>query len=194
MQLINAMLALHSMDYLGNDVIDRADPYFNQISDNKTYLNFGAGVYLYSKKYFVGYSATPLLKNKVKLTGEDEIRYVQLNNVINHYLIGGYAFDLNERLTLKPSVLLKTTSLLNPTIDLSATAIYNEKFWFGTTYRSNKTMSLSTQIQVGKKLRLGYAFDFGVSKEYSLNAGSHEIVCTFDIQLVKKKFITPRYF
>ncbi len=126
--------------------------------------------------------------------GEGQLGSYELNNTVNHYFIGAYAFDINKQLILRPSFLLKTTKEIKPTVDFSLTTIYKNRLWFGTTYRSSKIMSLTAQVQASKKLRIGYSFDFGTSKEYTLNAGSHEIVCTMDIEIVKKKFISPRYF
>lgn len=190
---LKTIIAHYKEDYIGDQLVDYGDPYFQDNPGGKFYLNFGAGVYLSGKNFAIAYSATPLLRNKLKSAFEDEVSFYEINNTTSHYLMGFYAFQIKDKIVLKPSVLLKSSNNLKPTIDGSVTAIYNEKLWLGLTYKSNKAMSIYTQVQLTEKFRVGYAFDFGLSKEYSLNAGSHELVCSMDIQLKKKRFVTPRY-
>jgi type IX secretion system PorP/SprF family membrane protein len=120
--------------------------------------------------------------------------YYEINKSIHHYLAVSYAFKLNNEVVLKPSALIKGDNQLKTTADFSLTAIYNNKVWIGISYRSTKTMGVFTQLQIGEKMRLGYAYDFGMAKDYIMNYGSHELVCTFDLQVTKKRYITPRYF
>lgn len=152
--------------------------------------NFGFGLYYYSDKYYVGVSIPKLLKNKL----EGQIDYSKITLQQHFFIIGGYVFTLNDKLKFKPTTLIKMTGGAPISLDLTASLLYREKFWFGIGHRFGDSFGALIQFQATQQLRLGYSFDKTISKLASYNSGSHEIMFSYDFIFKKDKIISPRYF
>ena len=157
-------------------VIESNDPIYNAYAagENSNKFNVNAGTYLYSDKFFFGYSANQLLQNKLEIadiqtTGE------KASLEIHHFIMGGYHFDLSNDWRLTPAVLLKK---LNPnpiSYDINATLTYKQTIYGGIAYRNEDAISLMFGMQFNHLVRAGYAYDFGTSELSKQASGSHEI-------------------
>ena len=78
--------------------------------------------------------------------------------------------------------------------DISLAAYFKEIFWLGGTYRSGDAAAIFAQVNLTKQLRLGYSYDYTVSKLNKYSSGSHEITLGYDIPIKKTGVLTPRYF
>jgi len=109
-------------------------------------------------------------------------------------LTGGYVFDINKQVRLKPSVLLKYTQNSPLELDLNLSAVYKNTFWLGASFRTGDAVVLIAEYQTNSYFRVGYAYDITFSKLRNYSSGSHEIMIGIDFgkDLVKVK--TPRYF
>jgi hypothetical protein len=67
-------------------------------------------------------------------------------------------------------------------------------FWLGTTYRTNGDLVFLTEFNIGRKYRVGYSYDINVKELINYNSGSHEIRLGLDLDLLKNRMLTPRYF
>src|SRR5690606_3629449 len=83
---------------LGSNVSN--DPLFQ--NENKTVLNIGAGVFLFKQHYYVGLSSPNLIPSDLDVNSS--IVYKDKAHV---FLMGGYVFDVNNDLKLKPSTVIK---------------------------------------------------------------------------------------
>jgi long-subunit fatty acid transport protein len=61
-------------------------------------------------------------------------------------------------------------------------------------YRLGNSFGLVGQYQVNDQLRIGYAFDLATTKLGAYNAGTHEIMLSYDLRFIKGRTISPRYF
>jgi len=154
--------------------------------------NLGAGAYLYTKDYYVGFSVPKLLKTDLEDVGTDDIP-TELK--LHYFLTGGYVFDINSDWKLKPSVLSKFVEGAPPSLDITAQALYNERFWFGTTYRVGDAIAFLFEMQVNRQLIVGYSYDYTLSGMNDQSNGSHEILISFDFEgFSNDKVKSPRYF
>ncbi|QRM88113.1 type IX secretion system membrane protein PorP/SprF [Lacinutrix sp. WUR7] len=165
------------------------DPLF--ANTKKTVLNIGAGVFLFQEKYYVGLSAPNLLPNEID--ANDEVQY---QNKMHLFLIAGYVFDINDDLKLKPSTVVKQTAGAPLSFDISANALFKEKFELGVSYRYQDAITAMAGIEVLQDLRIGYAYDFNTSALKTYNNGSHEFLLTyrFDVLGLSKKYSSPRFY
>lgn len=165
------------------------DPLF--ANTKKTVLNIGAGVFLFQEKYYVGLSAPNLLPNEID--ANDEVQY---QNKMHLFLIAGYVFDINDDLKLKPSTVIKQTAGAPLSFDISANALFKEKFELGVSYRYQDAITAMAGIEVLQDLRIGYAYDFNTSALKTYNNGSHEFLLTyrFDVLGLSKKYSSPRFY
>ncbi len=152
--------------------------------------NFGLGAYYHTNNFYVGLSTPNVLETKhfddtTSSVGRERMTY---------YLISGYVFDLTESIKLKPAFLVKQIKGSPLQIDLSANAMFNEKFILGAAYRLDAAVSFLAGFQANESLMLGYAYDFDTTNLGSYNNGSHEIVLRYELFKFKENLISPRFF
>ena len=158
-----------------------------------TVPNAGFGTYYSNSRMYVGLSVPRLLHNKVNAsTGKSENR---LNMPYWHYyLMGGYVFDLNESIKLKPTFMVKAVSGAPVIADLGAHVLLNEVLWLGGSYRTSDSWAAVMQVQLNKQMRLGYSYDYTLTDLNQFNTGTHEVTLGYDFSFNKKNVVTPRYF
>lgn len=188
---IKAGLSYYSIDEaLYNDPQVNSDPYFNN-RFNIWKPNVGAGIYLHQPKWYVGFSSPRLIENDYNKDGA----YKAIEQS-HYYGIAGYVFDLtnNGSIKMRPTGLVKLTKGAPASIDGTLSFLFNEKFWIGGAYRVDDSVGALADFQISKQLRIGYAYDYPISKIRPYNSGSHEIFLLFDFKFDKSKYKSPRYF
>ena len=138
--------------------------------NNLTSLEIDFGAYLYSSNWFAGYSTN-------QLTG-DAIAFSELTNKtfeIHHTFIGGYDFEINEKIDFTPSTIIKAVGGAPLSIDLIGNLELNEKFDIGLGYRTQDALLILVGTKVDNKYRIGYSYDLTLSGLSTHNSGSHEI-------------------
>lgn len=172
------------------DIFDPTDPIFQSNLVYSFQPNFGLGAYYFTDVYYLGISSpniinTPNHVNENTVLGE-EFRHL--------YLMGGYVFNLNKVLKIKPTFLVKAVGGSPLQTDLSANFLYNELITFGFAYRWNATLSAMAGFQLTKTLFLGYAYDADVTPLFAHNKGSHEFFLRYDFVFNLKHINNPRFF
>jgi type IX secretion system PorP/SprF family membrane protein len=152
--------------------------------------NFGFGLFWHSPRYYVGLSAPKLLENDISDAGQ-----VYTSREIRHYyLIAGYVVDLNRDLKLKPSIMLRSVEGAPLSLDINANLLLRERIWVGAMYRLGNGIGLMAQYQFNEQFRAGYAFDLTTTRIGAYNAGTHELMISYDFRFTKGRTISPRYF
>ncbi|MCG2612620.1 type IX secretion system membrane protein PorP/SprF, partial [Flavobacterium sp. SM15] len=98
---------------------------------NNTFLNVGAGLFFYTQKYYIGASVPNMLKSKhLDFNGR------KFGSEESHYFVtGGYVFDINQNMKLKPFAMVKSSFNAPTSLDLSLNTLLYNKFEAGLTYR-----------------------------------------------------------
>ena len=174
-----------------------SDPFFSDIS-SRWNPNIGVGLFLHSNKWYVGLSAPRILNTDYNLRGNQDAgpEYLALER-IGYYLTGGYVFELNKDLKLKPSALFKVTNGAPVSFDINANLLFYEKFWVGAGYRYNQdttTLGALVDFQVSQQLRIGYSYEYFLSDLRPYTSGTHEILLMFEVYKPRKRIKSPRYF
>ncbi|MDX1544681.1 MAG: type IX secretion system membrane protein PorP/SprF [Christiangramia sp.] len=164
------------------------DPYF-QDQLNRWTPNFGLGFYLSSQNWYIGGSAPKLINNDNNEFSE----YLALEQV-HYYLTGGYVFDLSDNVKLRPTTLLKATNGAPLSVDFTAAAIFNEKFYLGATYRVDDAVGGFLDVQLFDGFRAGYAYEYPISDIRPYTSGSHEILLIYEFRFKNTRYKSPRFF
>jgi len=136
-----------------------------------------AGIYLYSKKFFVSLSAPQLLGLKVKFF---DTNTNTLSRLKNHYFInGGYTFDLDNDFQIQPFVQGKYVSPLSPQVDVGLRGIYQEKYWLGATWRSQDAVNIMAGIHFLDNFQFAYSYDITTNGLQTSSSGTHEVYLGF---------------
>lgn len=172
-----------------------SDPGISGIQ-NRWEPNIGSGLLLHTNKWYVGLSAPRLLNidhNDLEING---INYGVVDRV-SYYLTGGYVFDLNDNVKLKPAALIKATNGAPVSYDITANFLFNEKFWLGGSYRINEdtgALGALVDFQVSRQFRIGYAYEYPLSDINQYSNGTHEILLMFELLPKLYRTKSPRYF
>jgi len=178
-----------SYDFSAVQVQDVNDPFFGQIT-SVTKPNIGAGLFYYGKKHYLGISVPRLFESKIP----DANDILHTLNSRHFFITGGYVFDLNSVLKLKPSAMIKYTQGAPITIDANLSMFMYEKLWTGLMYRYNESMGVNVVYHIKNTLNIGYVYDFPINGLRKYQSGSHEVILQFDIQPKKSAYTSPRYF
>jgi type IX secretion system PorP/SprF family membrane protein len=168
--------------------VDPNDPYLLQNVQNRVNINFGAGIYYHSPKWYIGLSSPKVLKQSY-----DGISTTNVEQ--RHYfgIVGGVV-KLSEEWKLKPAAQVRFTSGAPMSMDLSLAGVYRDKFWIGGLYRLNAAVGAFAQFQVSPQFKVGVASDFDTGEIRNYNTGSFELLLTYDFNFKKEGVRSPRYF
>lgn len=187
-------LGLKYYAYELSDLTSTDDPMFS--SDEKTKLlpSFGFGLFYYSDNYYLGISTPELVKNLDVFDKDGETKMIP-SSERHYYLMAGYVYSLlNYDIKLKPTLLVKMIPGVPASYDIGLQSIIREKFWIGANYRVGDSFSPIVQVQVGRKLRLAYSYDFTISELKKYNNGTHEIALIYVFSKEPSRIKSPRYF
>lgn len=164
------------------------DPFF-QDGLNRWTPNFGVGFYLSAQNWYIGGSAPKLIDNNNNQANE----YLALEQV-HYYLTGGYVFDLNDNVKLRPTSIIKATKGAPLSVDFTAAAIFNEKFFLGASYRVDDAVGGFLDIQLFDGFRAGYAYEYPISDIRPYTSGSHEVLLIYEFRFRNTRYKSPRFF
>jgi len=168
-----------------------SDNSFGQ-NTSKVIFNFGSGVYFYSKKFFAGFSVPHIINQKLdEITDENGVQSKQYRH---YFLSAGYVFDAGENYKIKPSTLIKVAEGAPMQVDINSSFWYKETVSLGFSYRTNDSFTTMIQLQLAKKIRIGYAYDYIISSLSRYTTGNNEIMVRYEIQKKNNRILTPRYF
>ncbi|MCT4640438.1 MAG: type IX secretion system membrane protein PorP/SprF [Bacteroidales bacterium] len=144
-------------------------------------FDLGFGVHYYTDKMYVGLSATNLLGHK--LSGFNTAAKAPRM----FHLSAGYDIELpNPKWVATPSVFL-STNITTSNMNVGCTFEYNKLFWLGVNYKVADAISGMAGIVLLKDIKIGYSYDYTMSKLSKANSGSHELMIVYGFNLRKEK-------
>jgi type IX secretion system PorP/SprF family membrane protein len=150
---------------------------------NKIRPDLGAGLWLYSRDYFIGLSAQQIIPQKLSFV--DDAAFLTKGRLIPHvFLTAGYRFLLGEDFNAIPSVMLKyvhgsSNNDFQPEANLKLQ--YRDLFWVGGSYRYQDGYAGMVGINVSNTFNVGYAYDMTTTALNTVSHGTHEFVVGFII-------------
>jgi type IX secretion system PorP/SprF family membrane protein len=140
--------------------------------------NFGVGAYYYSKKFYAGLSIPLLLGYKTTETGEVTV-YHDFKKYA-YYLTAGVNIDIAQNWQVKPSALVEYDKAGGVIADVGVGLLYREAYSVGISYRSKQAIVMLLDYKVTNQLRVGIAYDYGISALNSYNRSSMEIALEYN--------------
>ncbi len=180
------------------------DPSIPVARENSIRFDPRAGLFLYSERFYVGFSVTDMLGGLI----ESKDQYVA-KQTQHYYLTAGYVFDIGKEIKAKPSILIREDASAPTNIDVTAHFLFKNTFWFGATYRFGTSLIASesldntlkmadavvfmTEWNVSPSWVIGYAYTHSLT---ALNGFSgHEIMIDYTLpRKLDTRMKTPRYF
>jgi len=154
--------------------------------------NFGVGSYLYSDRYYIGFSIPKMLQNSLS-DDKNTLNYASREE-LHVFLTGGVVIDVSDNIKFKPSTIVRMVSGSPVSAEFSAAFLLNEKLWLGGMYRLGDSVGALVKFDITKQLSLGYSYDLTRSGLRYYNQGTHEIFVSYDLAYKNRKTLSPRYF
>jgi type IX secretion system PorP/SprF family membrane protein len=142
----------------------------------------GAGLWLYSASYFVGVSVLNIIPGKEKFvkTNNDSIGTFYTPN---YFFTAGYRFQLNNEVSLLPSVMLQYWQPQLMGVHANAKLQYLDKLWVGASYRYSDLVSGYSGmagLNISNTFNVSYAYEVATtSRLRNYTGNSHEIMVGF---------------
>jgi type IX secretion system PorP/SprF family membrane protein len=175
---LSAGLLNFRADYSDLKTIEPNDPVLqNYVNGWLPTAGFGA-MYI-TDDWYVAFSIPALLHTKI-----DVANYLNQKSfgASNHYfLTGGYIFDLQNGIKLKPSMMIKAVKGSPLQFDFNLNAWFNETIAVGLSYRLQDAIVAQFQFQVSDQIRVGYAYDYTISGLSNFSKGTHEILLRYTL-------------
>lgn len=165
----------------GAIAFDAQDVIVNSGSQSSSSINSEVG-FLYQ---FKGLELS--LASKQVLQSFSNFGYTGLDGYgLRRHMVGlvGYKFQLNEKLSLKPSVLYKGINNTNQ-FDINADINYKNFIQGGIGYRTQVGLIGRVGVNIQNLFFIGYAYEVPMQNIAKYSSGSHEIV--IGLKLCKKK-------
>lgn len=173
------------------------------------------GVHYSSPTWYAGVSVMDLLSGDQSdnVFRWDNTTTDNLRRRRHVYIMAGALLNFDGGLRLRPSVLWKEDFRGPSSLDVNAMFILGERLWLGAGWRTGVTAwekdyqrytgnSLSkrnsfsgiAQIYATERLRIGYSYDYIVSRLSTVQTGSHELTLGLTFGRPAPRVLSPRYF
>ncbi len=172
---------------------DPNDPTFAADQSGRISPNFGFGIFLWSRKGYMGLAVPKLLRNYLGSSTIDGLTERFHQEATHLFFTAGYVLPVGT-MKLKPAMMVRATEGVPLSIDLSASLFIQDKLSLGAAYRHGDSMMGLFSVQMTDQFRAGYAYDFGLSQLTVRAGGAHEIMISYDPVFTRERVRSPRYF
>lgn len=201
---IGAGIAQYVVDYSKFTATESGDPQVGMNNISKISPDFRFGIFYSSATFYAGASGVNLFADAGFKDNSAVVREAR-----NFYFTAGYMMPLSSNLDWKPSLLVKEDFKGPTNVDLSTNFLINRVLWLGATYRTgvksfNKSLQSNlndydaiagiAQFYINERFRIGYSYDFNVSKLATYQNGTHELSIGISFSRRKERVLSPRYF
>ena len=160
----------------GNTTVDPAVAGSGVI--NRLKPDISAGLWLYSRNYFVGLAAQQIIPQQLAFS--DNTVYLQKGKLIPHiFLSAGYRIQLSDDVSFLPSALLRYITPLPVGVDVNAKFQYQDLIWAGGSYRYKDGFAAMVGLNINNNINIGYSYDLQTSTLNTVSKGTHEILIGF---------------
>jgi len=157
----------------------------------------GAGLWLYTRRFYIGLSSPDFLANEPNADGSG------ISEEIHYYATAGVVLPLGRSVKFKPTAFLKFVEDTPQELDLTAHFLFRETLWIGVAWSStlgnesllrSDSIDFLAELQLTGQLVVGYSYDLTNSELKLHDLATHEIMLGYDFCYSKNKIVTPRYF
>ncbi len=184
-------------DYLTSDfnkltIKDQSDPNLNGTL-SKFNPNFGAGLFWYNSKTFLGFSVPYLINSKI-YDGNDFVSEAKSRRY--YFLSGGHVFTVSPNLKIRPSTMIRVQENAPLGVDLNVHFVIKDLIVVGNSYRSGDANIVNFEFRLNENFRVGYAYEFVLSGIGPHQRGSHEVMINYRINIpgLSKGIPCPSYY
>jgi type IX secretion system PorP/SprF family membrane protein len=143
--------------------------------------DLSAGLYLYSRDYFIGLSAQQVIPQKLQFV--DDAAFETTGKLIPHiFLSAGYRFLLTDDINAIPSIMVKYISASSKNDfqpEANVKFQYRDLLWVGGSFRYQDGYAAMIGLNVSNTFNIGYSYDFTTTNLNTVSRGTHELMIGF---------------
>ncbi|MFT3911593.1 MAG: type IX secretion system membrane protein PorP/SprF [Ferruginibacter sp.] len=139
----------------------------------------GAGLWLYSDKYYAGLSVLNIIPGKASFVKDDKFA---VNYTPNYFFTAGYRMLINQDLNFIPSVMIQYWQPQLTGMHFNAKLQYTDLLWIGASYRySNLVGGYSAMMGLNiANINVSYSYEVATNSRLRTYTGNtHEIMIGF---------------
>src|SRR4030095_13388899 len=143
--------------------------------------DLSAGLYLYSRDYFIGLAAQQVIPQKLQFV--DDAAYATEGRLIPHvFFNAGYRFLLNDDINAIPSLMVKyiygsSKNDFQPEVNVKFQ--YRDLLWVGGSYRYQDGYAAMLGLNFNNTFNIWYAYDYTTTNLNTVSRGTHELMIGF---------------
>ncbi len=142
----------------------------------------GAGLWLYSARYYLGASVLNIIPGKEKFTSSTGDKYGAFFSP-NFFLTAGYKFALSDDVTVLPSAMFQYWKPQLSGLHTNIKFQYHDDFWVGGSYRFSDMISgysAMAGLNVSNTFNVSYSYEVATTSRLRTYTGNtHEIMLGF---------------
>lgn len=142
----------------------------------------GAGLWLYSRNYFIGLAVQNIVPGKINFAANNDYATYYTPN---YFITAGYRLQVSEELSLLPSVMLQYWEPQLLGVHANAKLQYEDRFWVGGSYRYGDMISGYSGmagLNISNTFNISYAYEVATTSRLRAYTGNtHEIMIGFII-------------
>lgn len=163
---------------------DNDDEFLKSNILNANAFDANAGLYLYSKKFFFGFSGQQIPNAKIHWSNT-------MGRLTPHYYaISGVNITLDKKKkewVVQPALLARFNSPVPYQLEANLRLIYKNMFWIGGNYRFGASASGMFGCTISKLVTFAYSYDYALTSLQKYSNGSHELLLTVSFASKKQK-------
>lgn len=152
------------------NVPQSGDPLLQASNTEFVFPDINAGLWLYGKNWFAGFSGGHLTNPTLSDIGNS------LNMQPHFNLMGGRIFEVGEKMSYIPAAQFKFTGNSTPSLDVNFWADYDNLIALGVAFRSEDAVAGLIKFNFLDYFTIAYAYDFTYSKVRLGPSNAHEII------------------
>ncbi len=172
-------------------LVDQGDPLYGEDPGLKFQPNVGIGAAFVQGNFQAGISLPRMLNSALSPYKGESSKLSKSFRVL--YLDMGWKQEINENISLDPSLLLAFSAGRSPLIELAGLVHFGEKLSVGAMFRFDQTLGGMIHYKHQNKLVFGYSYDLSLGKLLN-NVGTHELFLGYNFPFNQNKTLSPRRF
>lgn len=173
-----------------NTIYDANDPALNIRSPRVLVPDIIPGIYLYSKRLFVGVAVRNLYKNTLS-QGSKEIG-TGSKLLPNSYITVGKKFvSKGYDFIVVPALHIQTSFTAIPVVNFNCMTFFRKRVGVGLSYRMHDAVAAMIQVRLWTRVVIGFAYDYTISRFRVANANSTEFMMGFSPIMSPENYDRP---
>lgn len=154
--------------------------------------NFGAGVSLNARNWYVGFSVPRFMRNHLfRGTMPDDMNMADFRE---YYFMGGLDFGFGPDVRFRPGMLMSYNPSAPFNWAFDASLLLFNQFVTGVAYRLDDAGTVFLQYRMSPEWKMGFAYDFTVSPLNNYSHGTAEIMLEYTWDRVQEGVRHIRFF